>query len=360
MKNYKELYKKTLKEYQELYQTLDAKNIKPATGVLREYQLNTFSFCKKVLAQLESLNLPYFPIGGTLIGVLRHKGFIPWDDDFDIGMMREDYQKFLDFCKDNYICIPPKKFCLSLGDERPKIWQKYLKRYPNQFIYSQTLHHIQIIYGTDINNCVNIDIFPHDYYSESCTPDNYKKYMEFIIYKKHFLDNYSDVIDFFDIERKTNPIFAKNSNIVYYGLDNVDNYILPMKGFFSYDMIFPLQKMKFEDSEIYVQNKPLEYAELQYSNCLEMPSDIELSPHLSVRNLNIDNLDSITFNLKKIIYRILMFLYKKGVNESNIYLRNIAIKEIKKVLFKTSQKDLYKNLYEETKAKLEFIKSIHQ
>lgn len=63
--------------------------------VNKEVQKLTLSLLKVFINICEKNNLRYFITGGSLIGVLRHGGFIPWDDDIDIGMPRSDYEKFL-------------------------------------------------------------------------------------------------------------------------------------------------------------------------------------------------------------------------------------------------------------------------
>ena len=62
-----------------------------ATYDIRPLQLRILRILLAVQKVCEEHNLRYFIIAGTLLGAVRHKGFIPWDDDLDIAMPRRDY-----------------------------------------------------------------------------------------------------------------------------------------------------------------------------------------------------------------------------------------------------------------------------
>jgi len=69
------------------------KDYEPA--VLEKLQTVELEILKDFVDLCEKHQIDYFGCGGTLLGAIRHKGFIPWDDDLDFGMTRADYDKFL-------------------------------------------------------------------------------------------------------------------------------------------------------------------------------------------------------------------------------------------------------------------------
>ncbi|TDE68807.1 LicD family protein [Streptococcus sp. KCJ4932] len=59
-------------------------------------QEKELEMAKIIMSICDKHDIEYYIMGGTLLGAVRHQGFIPWDDDLDIGMKRQDYEKFLD------------------------------------------------------------------------------------------------------------------------------------------------------------------------------------------------------------------------------------------------------------------------
>ena len=62
---------------------------------LKRLQGEILSILDDFMAVCDKYHLEYFGIAGTGIGAVRHKGFIPWDDDIDIAMPRHDFDKFI-------------------------------------------------------------------------------------------------------------------------------------------------------------------------------------------------------------------------------------------------------------------------
>ena len=99
--------------------------------------------------------IKYFVQGGTLLGTVRHGGFIPWDDDIDVSLHREDYEKFLAVAEKEL----PEYYFLQTKDTDPE--------YPNNFAKirdSRTTFIETSARNLNINHGAYIDIFPLDNY----------------------------------------------------------------------------------------------------------------------------------------------------------------------------------------------------
>ena len=63
--------------------------------LLRKVQLTQLEIAKEIRRVCEENDIPYFLTCGTLLGAVRHQGFIPWDDDLDVALLRPDYERLL-------------------------------------------------------------------------------------------------------------------------------------------------------------------------------------------------------------------------------------------------------------------------
>lgn len=115
--------------------------------IMLAYLLEVDRICKKH-------NIQWYLGGGTLLGAARHKGFIPWDDDVDIMMLREDYDKFLEVAPDEL----PEGMILS----DPKKDKYYNYAYAKLRITDTVFATDFSKYHKNMSNGFAFDIFCHD------------------------------------------------------------------------------------------------------------------------------------------------------------------------------------------------------
>lgn len=70
-----------------------------ASKKMNEVQIYMLDMLKQLVAIFNENNIKYYMIGGTILGAIRHKGYIPWDDDIDLAIPRDDYDRFLEIAK---------------------------------------------------------------------------------------------------------------------------------------------------------------------------------------------------------------------------------------------------------------------
>lgn len=107
----------------------------------------------------EKNNIKYFMLGGTFLGAIRHNGFIPWDDDMDFGMFRNDYEKFIEVAQNE---LPSNMILVNYKTD--KNYHYYITRIQdiNTNIKEERLN------DNSKNTHISIDIFPLD-----GVPNNY-------------------------------------------------------------------------------------------------------------------------------------------------------------------------------------------
>ena len=217
-------------------------------------------------------NLRYVMAGGTLIGVLRNEGFIPWDDDVDIYMPKSDWDKFVEICKTE---MPPNR-AIHCSD----VDRTYTNGFPR---YASTdscsIHKHQII-GEDKAGEI-IDVLTLD-----PIPDDDREYEK---YRTHMMI-YTDLLNIgavFGIRWEI-PAFKylywlirytffgkdrtlrKLEKIMFsYKEEECNRYAMRWGGcpfLFDKDMMFPVKYMNFEGEKVMVPNRTSDYLIWHYGD----------------------------------------------------------------------------------------------
>lgn len=245
----------------------------------------------------DKYDLVYFAVYGTAIGAVRHQGFIPWDDDIDIGMLREDYDKFL------------QVFHKELGE------QYYLLTPEIDGRYACTVTHIQkkgtrfiseVTQGMEYEQGIFMDIFPFDYVAEEKREQLKQGRRANILGKLLFLSgNAYPVIPYEGIKRKIgglmciiiyrflnmaqiNPkwLYKKYvSNATAYN-EKKGRYVTSfeymgcLKDKVRVEALFPVKKVKFEHLMINLPANNHEFLEKVYGNYMQLPPEKDRVNHM--------------------------------------------------------------------------------
>ena len=260
------------KELREKYNP-DGSNLRKAQQRMLEMLVFFDDFCKKN-------NLRYWLDGGTLLGAIRHQGFIPWDDDIDINMPAEDFTKLVKLFGDKQI----GDYVLQNHDTDPGYYRCWgvLRDLKSKYVHTDDLYSERTIKYKGLQ----IDIFPviTEYNQFTFIVSKYLKVLvdHFWKAKLSAFNSFMTKSFYYLGSRLLYPLFhvlvkKKNNRIVFdYGV-----------GFWRESRyeedIYPLGKVEFEGHFFNAPKDPLSYCRKIYGNdCMEMPSPDKIYGHQSI------------------------------------------------------------------------------
>lgn len=252
---------KTQKELREKYN--------PDGSELREMQIRILRIMNIIDDICVRNNIPYWLSSGTLLGAVRHDGFIPWDDDLDIDMLRRDIPRFIKACEKEL----PEGFAIQTHKTDPEYYLNIIKvrdesseikekfRFKNgkeedaTFKYRGLFVDILPIEKSSLFLC-KLSGLPMSLLNKAIYYWSFRKWMIEIIY------NFNQLIY---------SCFRGLSCLLFW---EKDYYVTYGTWFFrkrSMSDIFPLTRIKFENSEFYAPNNCDAYLKKIFGNYMTLP-----------------------------------------------------------------------------------------
>ncbi|WP_282036097.1 LicD family protein [Saccharicrinis aurantiacus] len=237
---------------------------------LRQAQLVMLEILKVIDQICEKHKLQYWIDAGTLLGAVRHKGFIPWDDDIDVCLARKDYNKFIEVAKREL----PKDLFLQTRDTDKSIW-KWIKVRDNYSTFIQTTELDQKV---SYHQGIFVDIFPYDIIEKQFSKSKlllnrrwHKSTSKLVRFFSGVLNGLSilpiKIIGYKNLKKFIiNMHTGKEANIVSTGVDITVGFQN-----FKYNTVFPCKKIEFEGLQFNAPNDYKSYLTQMYGDFMKLP-----------------------------------------------------------------------------------------
>lgn len=234
--------------------------------------------------------LKYFMTGGTMLGAVRHNGFIPWDDDIDVGMPRKDYDLFIKYAKEEL----NSKYFLDCFETNKECYLPFAKIKKNGTIFDEQIsHHINNHKG------IFIDIIPFENAKKS---DSIIQKVQAILVKsitdtmyfKNKIGKLSGarhqiLVVFLSIFPKK-FLMNMQKSLMKLNKDNDSEYMVALAGTYGYqketmkrDIFIPTKEIQFENTMYFGMNKPDKYLSRLFGNYMELPPKNKRINHVPLK-----------------------------------------------------------------------------
>ena len=238
---------------------------------LRACQLKQLSILEEIHRICQKRHIDYWLDGGTLLGAVRHKGFIPWDDDIDIAMRQEDLERFIDVAPSEL----REGLFLQTPQSEPQCGQFVVKVRDKNSFYVEAADD----FSADYHKGLYVDIFPMINYPtlsrslvKRVTLGISKSYS--ILHRAHYysLRSFAEFFWFgakylFSLGLWKTLCAIRPKNIYLSNILINNGYGIMHRQ----DSVFPLATIEFEGKTFCAPNNPDAYLSDLYRNYMEIP-----------------------------------------------------------------------------------------